>query len=56
MILVVVSMLIVVLNAESMIEISQGKLVGTTLRSRNGRIFSAYLGLPYAQPPVGDLR
>lgn len=39
-----------------MIEISQGKLVGTTLRSRNGRIFSAYLGLPYAQPPVGDLR
>ncbi|XP_043470033.1 venom carboxylesterase-6-like isoform X1 [Leptopilina heterotoma] len=56
MIPVVISMFIFVLNAESIIEISQGKLVGTTMLSRNGRIFSAYLGLPYAQTPVGNLR
>lgn len=33
-----------------------GNVEGTTLTARNGRPFEAYYGIPYAKPPVGDLR
>jgi carboxylesterase type B len=36
--------------------IEQGELEGTTLTSRNGRTFAAFQGIPYAEPPVGNLR
>jgi hypothetical protein len=36
--------------------IEQGELEGTTLTSRNGRTFVAFQGIPYAEPPVGNLR
>ncbi|XP_048505716.1 esterase E4-like [Athalia rosae] len=42
--------------AQSQIEISQGILQGITLRSYRGRDISAYLAIPYAEPPVGPLR
>lgn len=32
------------------------KLVGRTLRSYGGRSIKSFLGVPYARPPVGDLR
>lgn len=32
------------------------KLVGRTLRSHSGRSIKAYLGIPYAKPPIGQLR
>ncbi|XP_049828979.1 venom carboxylesterase-6-like [Schistocerca gregaria] len=38
------------------VQIEQGKLVGTTMVSRKGKQFYAYLGIPYARPPVGKLR
>jgi carboxylesterase type B len=38
------------------ISIEQGELQGTTLTSRNGRTFAAFQGIPYAEPPVGNLR
>lgn len=44
------------LNAQPLIQISQGKLKGTFLKSRSGRKYSAFLGIPYAQPPIGNLR
>jgi hypothetical protein len=34
----------------------QGKMQGTKMTSRNGRTFYAFLGIPYATPPVGPLR
>lgn len=34
----------------------QGNMRGTTMTSRNGRTFYAFLGIPYAAPPVGALR
>jgi carboxylesterase type B len=34
----------------------QGTLTGTYLTSRYGRKFAAFQGIPYAQPPIGDLR
>ncbi|XP_043475410.1 esterase FE4-like [Leptopilina heterotoma] len=44
------------LNAEPRLEISQGKLKGTVFKSRSGRKYSAFLGIPFAQPPIGNLR
>ncbi|XP_031345692.1 esterase FE4-like [Photinus pyralis] len=38
------------------IEIKQGILNGKFMRARNGKEFSAFLGIPYAKPPVKDLR
>lgn len=32
-----------------------GRLEGHWMRSRNGRTFYAFSGVPYAKPPVGDL-
>lgn len=32
------------------------KLVGRKLRSHNGRSIKAFLGIPYAKPPIGHLR
>lgn len=32
------------------------KLVGRALRSHDGRMIKAYMGIPYAQPPLGKLR
>lgn len=32
------------------------KLLGRTLRSHDGRAIKAYMGIPYAQPPIDDLR
>uniref|UniRef100_A0A1Y1L4R3 Carboxylic ester hydrolase n=1 Tax=Photinus pyralis TaxID=7054 RepID=A0A1Y1L4R3_PHOPY len=37
-------------------KINQGSLTGKYMESRNGRQFSAYLGIPYAEPPIGNLR
>jgi hypothetical protein len=34
----------------------QGNMRGVTMTSRNGRTFYAFLGIPYAAPPVGALR
>jgi hypothetical protein len=36
--------------------VQQGTLTGTYLTSRYGRKFAAFQGIPYAQPPIGDLR
>jgi triacylglycerol lipase len=39
------------------VESSQGTIVGTVLDSLNHPVpIEAFLGIPYAQPPVGDLR
>lgn len=38
------------------VEISQGKLKGSILKSRNGRNFGAFQGIPYAKPPINELR
>ena len=38
------------------VNVQQGTLRGTYLTSRNGKQFAAFQGIPYAQPPTGDLR
>lgn len=44
------------LGSDDIVTISQGKLKGSTLKSRNGRKFKAFQGIPYAKPPINDLR
>ncbi|KAL3288034.1 hypothetical protein HHI36_002486 [Cryptolaemus montrouzieri] len=36
--------------------INDGQLEGTIMRTKGGRAFSAFLGIPYAEPPMGELR
>ncbi|CAH0767540.1 unnamed protein product [Bemisia tabaci] len=38
------------------INTKSGKILGTTVRARDGRCIRCFRGIPYAQPPVGDLR
>lgn len=38
------------------IEISDGKLRGTVLKNLDEEEIYAFLGIPYAKPPVGELR
>ena len=33
-----------------------GQVRGTLEKSQNGRLFSQFVGIPYAQPPIGKLR
>lgn len=41
---------------DTLVNISDGLLKGTIITSRNGRNISAFLGVPYAEPPIGNLR
>ncbi|XP_046752295.1 esterase E4-like [Diprion similis] len=43
-------------TVEPQVDIPQGKLQGTIRRTRNNRTVSAFLGIPYAQPPIENLR
>ncbi|KAL4097011.1 hypothetical protein QTP88_021854 [Uroleucon formosanum] len=45
-----------VFGADEVIQLDQGKLIGSSLRSRNSREIKAFQGIPYAKPPTGDLR
>ncbi|XP_051167922.1 esterase SG1-like [Leptopilina boulardi] len=38
------------------VNISQGIVEGVILRTKNRRDFSAFIGIPYGEPPVGELR
>lgn len=33
-----------------------GAIKGTHLKSRDGRPYYSYTGIPYAKPPIGELR
>lgn len=39
-----------------LINVHEGQLKGKQYLSRNGRNFFAFQGIPYAKPPVGQLR
>lgn len=43
-------------NAEPRVKVSEGHLSGHYMKSGNGRPISAFTGIPYAEPPIGDLR
>ena len=41
---------------ELLVSTTLGTLSGSHLTSRSGRTFAAFRGVPYAKPPVADLR
>lgn len=42
--------------SEATVIIEQGELRGKICKDYNGRTFYSFQGIPYAKPPVGDLR
>ncbi|CAL8105116.1 unnamed protein product [Orchesella dallaii] len=44
------------LGISPVVDTMSGAVRGKTGISRNGRVFMEYLGIPFASPPVGDLR
>lgn len=47
---------IFLLEMEPLVRIGQGDLQGKVMTSRKGRRIHAFQGIPYAEPPVGELR
>ena len=43
-------------TSDPRVQIKNGTLEGSFMKSRKGREFAAYIGIPYALPPLGDLR
>ena len=39
-----------------LVTLEDGEVMGTVKVSRNKSDFAAFMGIPYAQPPIGDLR
>ena len=42
--------------SESIVQISLGQIRGSLMFSSSGRQFSAFRGIPYAKPPIKELR
>lgn len=44
------------LGKSPIVQTSSGQVIGSVSSSRTGKEFYEYLGIPYAQPPVGEKR
>lgn len=51
-----VNCLIIGYGSLETVEIEQGSINGTLMTSRFGRSYHAFLRIPFAEPPIGDLR
>lgn len=48
--------LLVAISSCQVIEIEDGLILGREMESRSGVSFNAFLGIPFARPPIGELR
>lgn len=44
------------ISSSEIIEIEDGKIEGTLMEDRSGEKFHAFLGIPFAEPPINELR
>lgn len=42
--------------SELKVQTAKGILKGQTLKSRDGKLYYSFTGIPYAKPPIGKLR
>ena len=42
--------------SSEIVEIEDGRILGSTMTSRLGREFHSFRNIPFAEPPVGELR
>lgn len=42
--------------SKQIVTVKQGKLGGAVLKSALGSLYIAFRGIPFAAPPIGDLR
>ncbi|XP_060523457.1 juvenile hormone esterase-like [Cylas formicarius] len=47
---------VIVMSAQILVDTENGKVRGKTLTSPSNKTFYAFQGIPYAVPPIGDLR
>ncbi|KAK9878974.1 hypothetical protein WA026_003793 [Henosepilachna vigintioctopunctata] len=43
-------------HPELILQIKNGKILGQTMSTINNKTFNAFQGIPFAKPPIGDLR
>lgn len=53
---IVIALIFKCITDASEVTIEQGILRGKSYRSRNNTEYYGYLGIPYAKPPIGELR
>lgn len=53
---VVIVLLFSSVFGELQVKISKGTVKGRILKSRDGRPYYSFTGIPYAKPPIGELR
>lgn len=47
----------VILTVQSLtLQIDEGLINGKLMTTKNGRTFTGFIGIPYAEPPIGPLR
>lgn len=54
--MLITNSVIVIKANEPIVKIRNGQLLGSYMYTKNGRKFSAFQGIPYAKPPLGELR
>lgn len=56
LILLVLGLCAARLSKDLRVRIDDGRVIGRHLTSESGRTIRAFMGIPYAEPPVGNLR
>ena len=54
--LIKISLISICLCDEVKVSLENGSVLGITEQSHDGRNYFAFKGVPFAKPPVGDLR
>lgn len=52
----IIHILLVTTCSSQIVEIEDGLILGREMETRSGVIFNAFLGIPFAAPPIGELR